>query len=31
MNDGLLPQHAALLTASAITDEVAEARVYRSI
>ena len=30
MNDGLLPQHAALLTASAISDEVAEARGYRS-
>jgi hypothetical protein len=31
MNDGLLPQHAALLTASAIADEVAEARGYRSV
>jgi len=31
MSDGLLPQHAALLTASAITDEVAEARGYRSV
>jgi hypothetical protein len=30
MTVGLLPQHAALLTASAITDEVAEARGYRS-
>ena len=28
---GLLPQHAALLTASAITDEVAAARGYRSV
>src|SRR5450759_5534208 len=31
MSDGLLPQHAALLTASAITDEVAQARGYRSV
>ena len=31
MSDGLLPQHAALLTASAIADEVAEARGYRSV
>jgi hypothetical protein len=31
MSGGLLPQHAALLTASAITDEVAEARGYRSV
>ncbi len=31
MSDGLLPQHAALLTASAITDEVAESRDYRSV
>ena len=28
---GLLPQHAALLAASAITDEVAEARGYQSV
>lgn len=31
MSDGLLPQHAVLLTASAISDEVAEARGYRSV
>jgi hypothetical protein len=31
MSDGLLPQHAALLTASGITDEVAEARGHRSV
>src|ERR1035437_988943 len=31
MSDGLLAQHAALLTASAISDEVAEARGYRSV
>ena len=31
MSDGLLPQHAALLTASAITDEIARARGYRSV
>ena len=30
-SDGLLPQHAALLTASAIRDEVAFARGYRSV
>jgi hypothetical protein len=29
--DQMLPQHAALLTASAITDEVAKARGYRSV
>lgn len=31
MSGGLLPQHAALLAASAITDEVAKARSYRSV
>ena len=31
MNDGLLPQHAALLAASAIRDDVAMARGYRSV
>ncbi len=31
MSDGLLPQHAALLTASAISDKVAKARGYRSV
>ena len=31
MSDGLLPQHAALLTASAIADEIALARGYRSV
>ena len=31
MNDGLLAHHAALLTASAISDEVASARGYRSV
>jgi len=31
MSEGLLPQHAALLTASAISDEVAKARGYRSV
>lgn len=31
MSGGLLPQHAALLAASAITDEVAKARGYRSV
>ncbi len=31
MSGGLLPQHAALLAASAISDEVAEARGYRSV
>ena len=31
MSDGLLPQHAALLSASAISPEVAAARGYRSV
>ena len=31
MTDGLLPQHAALLTASAISEEIAQARGYRSV
>ncbi len=31
MSGGLLPQHAALLTASAISDKVAKARGYRSV
>ena len=31
MSDGLLPQHASLLTASSISDDVAEARGYRSV
>jgi hypothetical protein len=31
MTDGRLPQHAALLTASAISEEIAQARGYRSI
>jgi hypothetical protein len=31
MSGGLLPQHAALLTASAISGKVAEARGYRSV
>jgi hypothetical protein len=31
MIDGLLPQHAALLTASGISDEVAGARGYRRV
>ena len=31
MSDGLLPQHVALLRASAISDAVAAARGYRSV
>jgi len=31
MSNTLLPQHAALLEASAISDEVGDARGYRSV